>query len=206
MTSKKINPQKTSKGSHAKQLNLINEYFEYGWRHMVPCLDDLEKELSITNELRNKFWKKLRTIRNQIVRYIKHHNIEEEEFKELIGNLPDAERTIWKKERTAARNIPLARLNELLKTCNVIWDASGLSGFKEELIRKSNLKNKDVFFTGKVCELCGLPLSGGRKKKAKYCSRRCYFVAKSRHYRKEHPDKKAQQNLRYLKSIYPMND
>jgi len=137
----------------------------------IPDLIELRKQLSEANKLRHKFWIQLRTVRNQIGRYINAHGIEEKDFQSKLEDLTEAKRVYYECEWDTARQISLKDLNSMIEVTNRLWQAP--SQFKEDLIRKRSkkpLSPEEDFFYGPQCENCRLPLPPGRRK---FCSDVC---------------------------------
>lgn len=162
----------------------------------IPDLIELKKELSEANKLRHKFWKQLRAVRNQTLKYLSYHRISPEEFNKRIKNLSQKEKIFLTTEYKKGRKIPPKELEDMRNRVDLLWTISlTTSQLKEEETRKSikrgyahflnspwdedhvitreTIKKGHVyhkFFRSEACLNCGLPLEG---KQIKFCSHTC---------------------------------
>lgn len=155
----------------------------------IPDFIELRKYLSETNKLRHKFWSMLRSVRNQIGRYLYAHQISKEEFNKKIEELSDDEKDFYLNEWEAGNQIPLKKLKELMEIADTLWK---VSGFKEEHWRKHPKRivtcAKDRLFYGTerdpvlTCLNCSLPVPVNRNK---YCSSNCSDQYRKKKYAEE---------------------
>ena len=96
----------------------------------IPDKIELRKQLSEANKLRHQFWNQLRAVRNQIGRYVRAHEISENDFMKLIKPLPKNKREFFGHERQAGKDIPVEELEQMFHTTTLLWNTSQ---FKENL-------------------------------------------------------------------------
>jgi hypothetical protein len=166
----------------------------------IPDKTRLLVELSKANELRHRFWKQLRAVRNQVGRYIIAHEIQSQKFSELTNHLSPQKRKFFETEWMEGRKIPLYELKSLMTMCNKLWTTNqSREEAKREFLKKHNIHKNSDLFLGPQCEICRMSLTGRQKK---YCSDFCRQIAKSRRWRSKNPEKKQKANLKYLKDIF----
>jgi len=167
----------------------------------IPDFIELRKYLSETNKQRHKFWNMLRSVRNQIGRYLYAHQISEKEFNKKINDLSDDEKGFYLNEWEAGKQIPLKQLKELMEIADTLWK---VSGFKEELRRTHPKKfvtsAEDKLFYGTdrdpvlTCLNCSLPVPVNRRK---YCSSNC----SNQFRKKKHAEKVKAQRRSKIKAL-----
>ena len=134
---------------------------------------DFLTRISKINELRVRFWSEFRDCRNKFLKsYPPSGSQNDHQWKEIKNLLDD----MWKSTVT----------EEIRRQ---LFHAPG--SLIEGVTPKTGL-----YKSNKLCIVCGLPLQGRQKS---YCSESCRNIRKSRQWRKNHPDKKREIELKYLK-------
>lgn len=140
--------------------------------------ETIMERLSKINELRHKYWAELRAARNSF--------FAEYPGKEWKDDLD------WQEIRFF--------FHDLFQS-TILEEARRETGLKPARIKgrpHQQAAPSGIFLSDRLCMVCSLPLKG---KQEKFCSQRCRSIAKSRTWRREHPELKELSNYKYLKSI-----
>lgn len=156
------------------------------------------RRISKVNEMRRKYWDELRTLRNEILLQYRIAptgpvEITDPDAKELLQTLADMWESGAMEDMRRRSKTPRSKTIPLCPTCGKPMN---------EFIPKKKGGAGGLYNSDERCVVCLRPLSGRHKK---YCSETCRVIEKSRKYRKNNPDAKAQANQKYLNDIYPQN-
>jgi len=155
-------------------------------------------QISKINERRRKYWSELRALRNDIFSKYRNSpdgpvNIIDPDAIELLQIVHD----MWESgSMEDMRRSAETHRSRTMPRCPVC------SAPMNDFIPKKKVVAGGLYISDKLCKVCSLPLSGRQKA---YCSEGCRGIARSRKWRKDNPDAKAQANQKYLNDIYPQN-
>ena len=151
-----------------------------------------KRELSELNEMRNKFWQRLRAFRNRLLK-MPDFNHKDKHCKELYALVND----LWE----SAFIEEIRRQKGLKPTCIEKSKKRDKDRLEIERDLLPTRDGKGLYAANLLCSICALPLAGRQKL---YCSDFCRNKAKSRNWRKYNPEKKQESNYQYLKKyVHP---
>ena len=143
---------------------------------------EFKKKLSKANELRQKYGDLWRQIHKDLLGYP-----DDENRRELLTMVRDIYESPLKEQMRRDNKILPNRYNRICPICDgvipkgtSVYDRKGTGG---------------LYSNDRLCAICKLPLTGRQRK---YCSEVCKAVGRSRHWRKENPEKDRLAKSRYL--------
>ena len=149
--------------------------------------------ISKVNEIRRKYWGELRDLRNDIISQYRDKpdgpvNITDPDAKELLQTMNDMWESGVMEEIRRRSKTHRSKTIPLCPVCSTPL---------KDFVPKKRGGAGGLYTSDKLCEVCGLPLSGRQKA---YCSNECRRNARSRKWRRNNPEAKA--NQKYLNKYY----
>lgn len=154
------------------------------------------RRISKVNEMRNKYWGELRKLRNEVLLQYRTSptgpvEITDPDAKELLQTLDDMCESCIREDMRRDSATPRSKTIPLCPFC---------SAPLKDFIPKKKGGAGGLYTSDNLCIVCRLPLSG---RQLSYCSEACRSKARSRKWRENNPDAKAQANQKYLNDCYP---
>ena len=153
----------------------------------------LRNELSVINEIRNKFWKRLRKVRNDfLLKYPDKEYRNDETWKEINRLISDMFESTIKEDIRRKRIISPNRSITICPVCE-----QTIPGFS--LKTRRDLNPGGLYGNDRLCKICKIPLTG---KQEGYCSEKCRSINKSRRHRAKDPEGKQKSNYKNLQKRF----